>query len=66
MSSLDIAIVAVYLLALFVWAVYIGLRQTADDFLVLSRRASFLLVLFSIVSTWVGIGHYCCDGFCRL
>ena len=56
MSSLDIAIVAVYLLALFGWAVYIGLRQTADDFLVLSRRASFLLVLFSIVSTWVGIG----------
>ena len=56
MSALDITIVIVYLLALFGWAFYIGLRQTVDDFLVLSRKAPFILVLFSIVSTWVGIG----------
>ena len=56
MSNLDYMIVAVYLISLFGWAIYIGLQETADDFLVLSRKAPLLLVLFSITSTWVGIG----------
>lgn len=56
MSSFDIGIVAVYLVALFGWAVFIGVRETADDFLVFSRRAPLLLVMFSLTSTWVGIG----------
>lgn len=55
-SNIDVLIVFLYLLTLFAWAIYIGLRETADDFLVLSRRAPFLLVTFSVISTWVGIG----------
>jgi SSS family solute:Na+ symporter len=43
-------------MALFCWAIYIGLRENAQDFLVFSRRAPFVLVLFSIVATWVGVG----------
>jgi len=56
MNSIDVLIVLVYLAGLFGWAIYIGLRETADDFLVLSRRAPLLLVMFSVISTWVGIG----------
>lgn len=56
MSSIDVAIVAVYLAALFLWAIVIGMRETADDFLVFSRKAPFWLVVFSVISTWVGVG----------
>jgi SSS family solute:Na+ symporter len=56
MNSIDIAIVSFYLVSLFAWAIYIGLRETAEDFLILSRRAPFLLVTFSVISTWVGTG----------
>ncbi|MBF0158645.1 MAG: sodium:solute symporter family protein [Magnetococcales bacterium] len=56
MTALDMGIIAVYLLALMGWAVYSGLHETADDYLVFSRRAPFWLVLFSIVATWVGTG----------
>lgn len=56
MSTLDILIVFAYVVGLFVFAIVIGLRETADDFLILSRRAPFFLVLFSVISTWVGIG----------
>ncbi len=56
MSSFDFIIVSVYLAALFAFAMYVGLRENAEDFLVLSRRAPFLLVLFSTISTWVGAG----------
>lgn len=56
MTTIDITIVFVYLVGLFVFATAVGLRETADDFLILSRRAPFILVLFSVVSTWVGIG----------
>lgn len=56
MNYIDIIIVFIYLTALFAWAIYIGFRETADDFLVLSRRAPLLLVMFSVISTWVGIG----------
>ncbi len=54
--TIDLAIVLAYLLGLFGWALYIGRKETAEDFLVFSRRAPFLLVLFSVVSTWVGVG----------
>jgi SSS family solute:Na+ symporter len=56
MATIDIAIVGIYLLFLFFWAIYIGIGETAQDFLIFSRRAPFILVLFSIVSTWVGVG----------
>lgn len=56
MTTLDIAIVSAYVVGLFIFAIRIGVRETAEDFLILSRRAPFILVLFSIVSTWVGIG----------
>lgn len=56
MDIFDIVIVAIYLIALFTWAIYIGMRETADDFLILSRKAPLLLVMFSIISTWVGTG----------
>lgn len=56
MKNLDLAIVVVYLVALFAWAIYIGLKETADDFLVFSRRAPVLLVAFSMIATWVGSG----------
>jgi len=56
MNTWDIIIVAIYLIALFAWAIYIGLKETSEDFLILSRKAPFLLVLFSVVSTWVGTG----------
>ena len=56
MNPIDIAIVSFYLVSLFAWAIYIGLKETAEDFLILSRRAPFLLVAFSVISTWVGTG----------
>jgi len=56
MNNIDIIIVAIYLIALFSWAIYMGLRETADDFLIFSRKAPLLLVMFSVISTWVGIG----------
>src|SRR3954466_1714339 len=56
MSSVDIAIVAVYVAGLFVVGISVGLRETADDFLILSRRANVVLVMFSVVSSWVGVG----------
>ncbi len=56
MNTIDIIVVFTYLTALFAWAIYIGRGETADDFLILSRRAPLLLVMFSVVSTWVGVG----------
>jgi solute:Na+ symporter, SSS family len=56
MNNIDLIIVTIYLLALFAWGIYIGLKETADDFLIFSRKAPFLLVIFSIISTWVGTG----------
>jgi SSS family solute:Na+ symporter len=56
MTTLDITIITIYLLGLFAFAIRVGLRETAEDFLVLSRRAPFVLVLFSVVSSWVGVG----------
>jgi SSS family solute:Na+ symporter len=50
------AIICAYLVGLFVFAISIGIRETSEDFLILSRRAPFVLVLFSIVSSWVGVG----------
>jgi len=56
MTVLDISIICVYLAGLFAFAIYVGLRETAEDFLVLSRKAPLMLVLFSVVSSWVGVG----------
>ena len=56
MNNIDIIIVAVYLILLFVWGIYIGIKETNEDFLVFSRKAPFLLVIFSVISTWVGTG----------
>lgn len=56
MSNIDLIIVFIYLASLFIWGMYIGLKETADDFLIFSRKAPFLLVIFSIISTWVGVG----------
>lgn len=56
MNNIDLIIVAIYLLALFAWGIYIGLKETSDDFLIFSRKAPFILVVFSIISTWVGTG----------
>ncbi len=56
MNNIDLIIVTIYLLALFAWGIYIGLKETADDFLIFSRKAPFILVIFSIISTWVGVG----------
>lgn len=43
---------------MFAFAVFLGIRETTEDFLVHSRRASGLFVTFSIVSTWVGVGVF--------
>jgi SSS family solute:Na+ symporter len=56
MSTIDVIIVLTYLALLFCWAIFIGMRENVEDFLVFSRRAPFLLVMFSLVSTWVGVG----------
>jgi SSS family solute:Na+ symporter len=56
MTTVDTFIVFFYLVGLFVFAIFVGLRETAEDFLILSRRAPLILVLFSVVSTWVGVG----------
>src|ERR1039457_4203658 len=56
MTSLDLAIICVYIGGLFIFAIAVGLREPSEDFLILSRRAPFVLVLFSIVSSWVGVG----------
>jgi SSS family solute:Na+ symporter len=56
MTTLDIGIVFAYIVGLFIFAILIGLRETAEDFLILSRRAPFLLVLGSVISSWVGVG----------
>lgn len=56
MNSIDLIIVFVYILLLFGVGIFVGLRENIEDFLIISRKAKFPLVLFSIVSTWVGIG----------
>jgi SSS family solute:Na+ symporter len=58
MTHLDVTIVCVYVGLLFIIGIRVGLRESADDFLVLSRRAGFFLVLASIVSSWVGVGMF--------
>jgi len=56
MHLVDYLIPAVYLAVLFGWAIYIGRGSDSEDFFVFGRRAPLLLVLFSVVSTWVGVG----------
>jgi SSS family solute:Na+ symporter len=56
MTSIDLFIVVTYVAGLFTFGMWVGLRETTEDYLIVSRRASFTLVLFSIVSTWVGVG----------
>jgi len=56
MATIDIITVFIYLALLFAWGIYIGINETSEDFLVFSRRAPFVLVIFSIISTWVGTG----------
>ena len=56
MSNIDFFIISFYLIFLFIWGIYIGLKETADDFLIFSRKAPFILVVFSVISTWVGAG----------
>ncbi len=56
MAPIDLIIIIAYLALLFVVGIVVGLRETAEDFLILSRKAKTYLVLFSVVSSWVGIG----------
>lgn len=56
MTNLDLWIVAVYVLAQFFFGLWLGLRESSEEFLVFSRRAGVLLILFSVVSSWVGVG----------
>jgi SSS family solute:Na+ symporter len=56
MNGIDVIIVFAYLAALFIWAITLGIRESAEDFLIFSRKAPLLLVTFSMTSTWVGIG----------
>lgn len=56
MAPLDMLILVVYVGGLFVVGMCVGVRENAEDFLVFSRRAPFVLVMFSVVSTWVGAG----------
>lgn len=56
MNTLDLIIVFIYIVLLFTIGIFVGLRENVEDFLVISRKAWFPLVLFSIVSTWVGVG----------
>ncbi|WP_319581977.1 sodium:solute symporter family protein [uncultured Pseudodesulfovibrio sp.] len=56
MINLDTLIVTLYVSGLFIFAIRLGRQQSLDDFMVMSRKAPFALVVFSIVSTWVGIG----------
>ncbi|MCJ7501801.1 MAG: sodium:solute symporter family protein [Acidobacteriia bacterium] len=58
MTKLDIFIISSYVVLLFGVGILVGVRETAEDFLILSRKARFPLVLFSIVSTWVGVGMF--------
>lgn len=58
MATIDLTIVLIYIAGLFSVGVFVGIRETADDFLVLSRRAGFFLVLASVVSSWVGVGMF--------
>lgn len=56
MTTIDLVIVLAYVGGLFLFGMLVGLRETAEDFLILSRRANVVLVLFSVVSSWVGVG----------
>ena len=56
MATIDLIIVAVYILGMFIFAIKLGMKESLDDYLVFSRQAPLLLVIFSIISTWVGIG----------
>src|ERR1043166_4540889 len=58
MNSIDLIIVCAYIVGLITVGVTVGLRETADDFLVLSRRAGFFLFFCSVVSSWVGVGMF--------
>lgn len=55
-AGIDVAIVSIYVVLMLFWGLYVGLRQDSDDFFVFSRKAPFILVLFSLISTWVGSG----------
>ncbi len=57
-NPIDLSIVIFYIVLLFAVGIIVGLRETAEDFLILSRKAKVLLVLFSMVSTWVGVGTF--------
>ena len=56
MTHLDLIIVFAYVLLLFCVGVCVGIRETSEDFLILSRKANVFLVAFSIISSWVGVG----------
>jgi solute:Na+ symporter, SSS family len=58
MTPLDVIIVCAYIVAMLAFGMAIGIRETAEDYLILSRRAGFLLVIASVVSTWVGVGMF--------
>lgn len=58
MHPADLTIILIYIIGLLVVGVLVGLRETAEDFLVLSRRAGFFLVMSSVVSSWVGVGMF--------
>ena len=58
MTIIDSIIIISYIVLLLVVGIVVGLRETADDFLIFSRRAKVFLVLFSMVSTWVGVGTF--------
>lgn len=56
MNTVDLIIVFAYIILLFIVGIFVGLKENIEDFLVVARKAKLPLVLFSIVSTWVGVG----------
>ena len=56
MSPIDLGIVLVYLIGQLIFGLLVGRRETSEDFLVAGRRVPTRLLVFSVVSTNVGVG----------
>jgi len=58
MSLIDLTILIIYLCALLLIGISVGLKENLEDFLINRRRAKLWLLVFSVVSTNVGAATF--------
>ncbi|MBI5881405.1 hypothetical protein HZB90_04705, partial [archaeon] len=57
-STIDVAIILVYLAAMLAIGFFVGRKETADDFFVNRRKTRTALLVFTLVSTSAGMGTF--------